>query len=178
VDRPRSAVTGCSARLRYLRRFGYDANNDGPTLEPFLVNNDRYWRLNCLASLRREPRLQAIGVGKPDRLPCSRGRKRRPTFSTSSSSPAGSPASSPEVDLIGVDVWPYPASVCFVGSIKWREESPFTVADLRALERDLPVVPGVTEHTPRVAVARTRVDATGAVGYTAEDIINAWRISN
>jgi uncharacterized protein len=81
----------------------------------------------------------------------------------------------PEVDVIGVDGWPYPTTVCFAGSIKWREESPFTITDLRALERDLAVVPGVTEHTTRIAVARARVDASDVVGYTAEDIINAWR---
>jgi uncharacterized protein len=81
----------------------------------------------------------------------------------------------PEVDLIGVDVWPHPASVCFAGSIKWREESPFTTADLRALENDLAVVPGVTKFTARVVVARTHIEAPGAVGYVAQDIVSAWR---
>ena len=80
----------------------------------------------------------------------------------------------PEVDLVGVDTWPRPASVCFVGSIKWREESPFTATDLRALERDIGAIPGVTVDTPRVAVARSRVDATGVVAYTAADIVSAW----
>jgi uncharacterized protein len=81
----------------------------------------------------------------------------------------------PEVDLVGVDAWPRPASVCFVGSIKWREESPFTTTDLRALDRDVSAIPGVTIDTPRVAVARSRVDAAGVVAYTAAEIVSAWR---
>jgi uncharacterized protein len=81
----------------------------------------------------------------------------------------------PEVDLVGVDRWPRPASVCFVGSIKWREESPFTTTDLRSLERDIGAIPGVSVDTPRVTVARSRVDAAGVVALTATDIVSAWR---
>jgi uncharacterized protein len=81
----------------------------------------------------------------------------------------------PEVDLIGVDAWPQPTAVCFVGSIKWREESPFTTTDLRALEQSIVATPGVNVDTPRVAVARTRVDAAGVIACVATDIVNAWR---
>jgi hypothetical protein len=71
--------------------------------------------------------------------------------------------------------FPRPASVGFVGSIKWREESPFTTTDLSALERDIGAIPGVTVDTPRVAVARSRVDAAGVVALTATEIVSAWR---
>jgi uncharacterized protein len=65
--------------------------------------------------------------------------------------------------------------VSFVGSIKWREESSFTTTDLRALERDIVAIPGVSVDTPRVAVARTSVDAAGVIAYVATDIVNAWQ---
>ncbi len=81
----------------------------------------------------------------------------------------------PEVDLIGVDRWPHPDAVRFVGSIKWREDAPFTITDLRTLERDASIIPGVRPETQRVAVARTRVDAPGIVSYVAGDIVDAWR---
>lgn len=81
----------------------------------------------------------------------------------------------PEVDLVGVDQWPQPRSVCFVGSIKWRDEAPFTVADARALEAAAAHVPGVLPATPRVAVARTKIVATDLIGFTAEDLVAAWQ---
>jgi len=80
----------------------------------------------------------------------------------------------PEVDLVGVDRSNDPRRVCFVGSIKWREESPFDPVDLNKLQADATRVPGVDHATPRVAVARTRVTAQGVTAFTAKDLIDAW----
>jgi uncharacterized protein len=80
----------------------------------------------------------------------------------------------PEIDLVGVDRATDPTSVRFVGSIKWRENAPFGLEDLRKLQGDRSAVPGASPDTPLVAIARQRVDVDGAIAYTASDIVNAW----
>ena len=81
----------------------------------------------------------------------------------------------PEIDLVGVDLWPNPSAVRFVGSIKWRDAAPFTVTDARALERDVTQIPGVDATTTRVAVARIKVEASDIVAFVADDIVAAWQ---
>lgn len=81
----------------------------------------------------------------------------------------------PEVDLVGVP-GPKPKRVSFIGSIKWRDDSPFNEHDVRELSSLLPAVPGTDAETLLVAVARSRIDAKGLnVRLLPEDLIGAWR---
>jgi hypothetical protein len=60
-----------------------------------------------------------------------------------------------QVDLVGAErATPPVERIAFVGSIKWREESPFTGSDASALERLAAQVPGTRTGTRWVAVAR------------------------
>ena len=81
----------------------------------------------------------------------------------------------PEVDVVGVPS-EKPNRVSFVGSIKWRDDSPFYDRDLRALSAVAPQVPGVDANTLLVGIARTRLEVKGLnVGLVAADLLNAWR---
>lgn len=82
----------------------------------------------------------------------------------------------PQIDLVGADRDTPPVQrIGFVGSIKWREHGPFGARDLAALNTDAEAVPGVDIDTPRVAVARARVETGDVdVALTAEDLITAW----
>ena len=60
-----------------------------------------------------------------------------------------------QVDLVGADRQAPPVErVAFAGSIKWREEAPFTGKDASALEAGVGQVPGVESSTRWVAVSR------------------------
>lgn len=79
-----------------------------------------------------------------------------------------------EVDLVGGDR-PDPERLGFVGSVKWREDEPFTAADLRELVRHRALVPGA-ESAKLVAVSRTAfegglpADAT----FGPNELFAAW----
>lgn len=80
----------------------------------------------------------------------------------------------PEVDLVGVPK-ERPKRVSFIGSIKWRNDSPFDGGDLHALRLVAPAVPGTDANTLLLAVARSRIDAKGVdVGLLPADILAAW----
>ncbi|MGH2835017.1 MAG: ATP-binding protein [Solirubrobacteraceae bacterium] len=80
----------------------------------------------------------------------------------------------PEVDLVGADA-PEPSSVSFVGSIKWRENAPFSRRDTRSLIEQRSQVPGADEAL-LVGVSRRGFSAdTGLdVELSPEDLLNAW----
>lgn len=60
-----------------------------------------------------------------------------------------------QVDLIGAEREAPPIErIAFVGSIKWREEGPFTGQDAAVLEKLAAAVPGATPGTRWVAVSR------------------------
>ncbi len=81
----------------------------------------------------------------------------------------------PEVDLVGVDRFPGSGRVCFVGSIKWKERSPFSQKDLVRLFAHRAAVPGSGE-APTVVVSRSGVNAAGIdVTYDAGALLAAWR---
>ncbi|MGC5411904.1 DUF234 domain-containing protein, partial [Streptomyces sp. DT225] len=84
----------------------------------------------------------------------------------------------PEVDLIGADAAPVAGRVCFVGSVKWRDETPFGARDLAELAASAQQVPGA-QDAPLVAVSRVPPTDTAADGLAAhwgpEDVIAAWR---
>jgi uncharacterized protein len=79
-----------------------------------------------------------------------------------------------EVDLVGGDA-PEPASVGFVGSIKWHASEPFAAAELRELVGGRDAVPGAAD-AKLVAVSRTGVADGIAVDTTLgpADLLAAW----
>lgn len=82
----------------------------------------------------------------------------------------------PQIDLVGADRAPVARELHFVGSIKWRESSPFTGSDAAELARDAIAVPGVTVQTPLVAVSRSGVEASRlAAAWHPQDLVDAWR---
>jgi hypothetical protein len=83
----------------------------------------------------------------------------------------------PEIDLVGTDRSTAASQVHFVGSVKWHEQKPFTLADYNSLTQDASAVPGVTPGTPRVAVSRTGF-APGlplAAQWGPADLVGAWQ---
>jgi AAA+ ATPase superfamily predicted ATPase len=83
-------------------------------------------------------------------------------------------ANDPEVDLIGADREPVAQRIAFVGSIKWRESHPFDERDLAALIAARSRVPGASEDTHLVAVARSGVSAKSPVALGPDDLLTAW----
>ncbi|MGH3832843.1 MAG: ATP-binding protein [Pseudonocardiaceae bacterium] len=81
---------------------------------------------------------------------------------------------SAEVDLVGVDQWPGATRVSMVGSVKWRERSPFDQRDLSDLAAYRAGVPGGHDAT-LIAVSRSGCTAQGlAAVYDPEDLVSAW----
>jgi hypothetical protein len=79
-----------------------------------------------------------------------------------------------EVDLVGADRPEAPAVVGFVGSVKWRENSPFSRADLRALTAAAEQVPGGASAA-LVGVSRSGFSTDELdVALTPEDLLRAW----
>jgi uncharacterized protein len=80
----------------------------------------------------------------------------------------------PEVDLVGA-AKPVPTSVSFVGSIKLRENAPFTRGDTQRLIEQRSLTPGA-EEARLVGVSRRgfAADAGLDVEVTPEDLLRAW----
>jgi len=78
-----------------------------------------------------------------------------------------------EIDIVGADREPVARRLYFLGSIKWRERSPFDDRDRAALQRQMSRVSD--GPVPLVAVSRTGVRATGlAAAFTPDDLLGAW----
>jgi hypothetical protein len=81
-----------------------------------------------------------------------------------------------QIDLVGADREPVARRIHFVGSIKWRDNRPFTQADLAELYGQRSALPGASNATPLVAVSREGTPLPGVHVLTAEDLLDAWRI--
>ena len=86
-----------------------------------------------------------------------------------------------EVDLVGADRRDPPAKgVTFLGTIKWRENRPVTMADYNALVTSGAKVPGVSPATIKVAVSRLGADADALTAFDvvldAGDMLAAWSV--
>jgi AAA+ ATPase superfamily predicted ATPase len=81
-----------------------------------------------------------------------------------------------EVDLIGVDRWPGARQVTMVGSVKWREQTPFSRRDLAALAAQRSQVPGGGDAA-LVGVSRVGYAVEDGLDrcYGPADLIAAWR---
>ncbi len=80
-----------------------------------------------------------------------------------------------EVDLVGVDRFPHTRRVDFVGSVKWKERSPFDRRDVASLTVQRSKVPG-GDQAPLVAVSRSGYSAADLdAAYGPHDLLDAWR---
>jgi uncharacterized protein len=81
-----------------------------------------------------------------------------------------------EVDLVGVDRWPDARRVTMAGSVKWREQAPFSRRDLTALAAQRAQVPGGGDAA-LVAVSRVGYAIEGGLdrSYGPADLVAAWR---
>jgi uncharacterized protein len=78
-----------------------------------------------------------------------------------------------QIDIVGADRGPVARRLLFLGSIKWRERSPFDDHDLAALHRHMTRV--TDRPLPLVAVSRGGVRANGlAAALAPDDLITAW----
>jgi AAA+ ATPase superfamily predicted ATPase len=84
-----------------------------------------------------------------------------------------------EVDLVGGDSVPVAKRIGFVGSIKWRQEKPFSRGDGFDLAAARGEVPGAGEETLLVGVSSQGFDAGVPldVRVAPEDLIAAWQSS-
>lgn len=81
-----------------------------------------------------------------------------------------------EVDLVGTKKM-RPECVAFVGSIKWRERTPFSGRDLGRVAAQRDEVPGTHEDTLLVGVSREGFDEQGRsvdVALSPQDLLEAW----
>ena len=81
-------------------------------------------------------------------------------------------SNNPEIDLVGADAAPA-NKIAFVGTIKWRPDTPITADEVGMLARGALHVPGVDAGTPLVAVcpAGSNGDSRLQQVWTAEDLI-------
>lgn len=80
-----------------------------------------------------------------------------------------------ELDIVLGDRTPVAKRLLAVGSIKWRQNDPFTHTDLRELTNAAQLLPGGTE-APLVAVSRVRGSVDGLFRmWTPDDLVAAWR---
>lgn len=81
-----------------------------------------------------------------------------------------------EVDLVGGRQESRSDTIDFVGSIKWRENSPFNRDDFGVLVAHRARVPGTTGETLLVGVSRAGFSAPGLdVQLEPDDVLEAWR---
>jgi len=79
-----------------------------------------------------------------------------------------------EVDLVGTDKQP-PKKIGFIGSIKWRERSPFTASDLVKLEDARSRVPGAGLQVPLLGVSRSGFKTRALDrAFGPKDLLRAW----
>lgn len=81
-----------------------------------------------------------------------------------------------QIDLVGADREPVAKQIHFVGSIKWRDNRPFSQADLAGLYRQRSALPGASETTPLIAVSREGTPLEGVHLLSAEHLLDAWRV--
>ena len=79
-----------------------------------------------------------------------------------------------EIDVVLADRAPVAKRILGVGSIRWRERSPFDMADYAALTHHRSRLPGASADTPLLAVSRVASSITGVTVLTPAELITAW----
>ncbi|HWD81471.1 MAG TPA: ATP-binding protein, partial [Kribbella sp.] len=69
---------------------------------------------------------------------------------------------------------PVAKHITAVGSIKWLERKSFDVHDLSRLHVHRAQLPGASESTPLLAVARAGVVVDGVQAVGPEQLLSAW----
>lgn len=81
----------------------------------------------------------------------------------------------PEIDIVIADRQPVAKAILGVGSIKWLEQTPFGRRDLAQLIVHRSQLPGATDDTPLIVVARSGCDVDGVTAFGPDELLNAWR---
>jgi len=81
----------------------------------------------------------------------------------------------PEIDIVIADRQPVAKAILGVGSIKWLERTPFDRHDLAQLIVHRSQLPGATDDTPLIVVARSGCDVDGVTAFGPDELLNAWR---
>ena len=81
----------------------------------------------------------------------------------------------PEIDIVIADRQPVAKTILGVGSIKWLERTPFDRHDLAQLMVHRSQLPGATDGTPLIVVARSGCDVDGVTAFGPDELLNAWR---
>lgn len=79
-----------------------------------------------------------------------------------------------EIDLVVAERAPVARQLLAVGSIKWREDSPFNGNDLGRLYAHRLQLPGAGPETPLLAVSRAGCEVDGVVAFGPDDLISAY----
>lgn len=82
----------------------------------------------------------------------------------------------PEIDIVIADRQPVARRILGVGSIKWLEHAPFDRHDLAQLMVHRSQLPGATDSTPLIVIARSGCDVDGVTAYRPDELLNAWRV--
>jgi hypothetical protein len=78
-----------------------------------------------------------------------------------------------QIDIVGADREPVAKRLSFLGSIKWRERSPFDDHDLLALQRHRTRL--TDQPVPLVAISRSGTRARGlAAAFEPAELLDAW----
>jgi hypothetical protein len=81
----------------------------------------------------------------------------------------------PEIDIVSADRGPVAKHITAVGSIKWLERKSFDAHDLSRLHVHRSRLPGASDSTPLIAVARAGVAVDGVRPVGPEQLLSAWR---
>ena len=81
----------------------------------------------------------------------------------------------PEIDIVVADRHPVAGRILGVGSIKWLERAPFGRRDLARLVVHRSQLPGATDTTPLIVVARSGCTVDGVTAFGPDDLLHAWR---
>ena len=82
----------------------------------------------------------------------------------------------PEIDIVIADRQPVAKQILGVGAIKWREHEPFDRRDRAQLMVHRSQLPGATDNTPLIVIARSGCDVDGVTAYGPDELLNAWRV--
>lgn len=82
----------------------------------------------------------------------------------------------PEIDIVIADRQPIAKHILGIGSIKWLEQAPFDGRDLARLVVQRSQLPGATDDTPLIVVARAGCEVDGVTAFGPEDLLNAWLV--
>ena len=81
-----------------------------------------------------------------------------------------------ELDVVMADLAPVAKRISAIGSIKWKERSPFDERDFATLASGRDKVPGATAATPVFAIARTGCAVEGLRCYGPDELLAAWNV--